>query len=152
MTVTMRQATQIDRDKLLSWRNDPETLAASRSTAPISQEEHDRWMRMSVLQGYPEHYVLIAEGDEGSVGVVRFDSSKDDLMAYDVSLIVAPKHRGQGLAHDVLREACSYMGGFTLSADIRRDNVGSRKVFERVGFEEIARDNGFLKFRKEPLP
>jgi RimJ/RimL family protein N-acetyltransferase len=146
----MRPATVHDGDRLFAWRNDPVTQAASRSTAPVAREDHDRWMQFNVINGYPQHLVMMADTDVGSVGVVRFDSVREDVMAFDVSITLAPKYRGTGLALDVLREACGYMQDFTINAEIRKENLASRKLFERCGFEETSRSSGFLNYVKEP--
>lgn len=148
--MTVRPATADDGDLLLAWRNDPETQAASRSTAPVSEEEHSRWMMMHVAQGYPQHLVLIAEDDHHRIGVVRFDADRRDVMSFEVGITIAPEYRGQGFSPNVLRQACSYMGEFTLNAEVRRESTISRKLFERCGFEEISRSSGYLQFRKEP--
>lgn len=150
MTVRMRPATAQDADRLFAWRNDPVTQAASRSTAPVPREDHDRWMQFNVLNGYPQHLVMMADTENDSVGVVRFDSVRNDVMAFDVSITVAPQHRGKGLAFDVLREACSYMEDFTINAEIRKENTASRRLFERCGFEEIDRSGGFLNYVRGP--
>jgi RimJ/RimL family protein N-acetyltransferase len=149
--IRMRPAQASDADYLFDWRNDERTMAMSRSTAPVSAEEHSRWMMMNVTQGYPQHLVMIAESDHHRVGVVRFDTDKRDLMAFDVSITIAPQHRGQGFSLDVLREACSYMSEFTLKAEVRQENTASRKLFERCEFEEVGRGGGYLQFRKEPV-
>lgn len=136
---------------LFAWRNDPLTQAASRSTAPVPREDHERWMQFNVAYGYPSHLVMIAENDEGKpVGVVRFDSQKSDVMAFEVSITIAPRHRDQKLAQPVLAQACGLMSEYTIVAEIRRDNLASRRVFERCGFEETGRSSGYLQYRKEP--
>lgn len=140
-----------DADRLFSWRNDPVTCANSRSTSAVPREAHDQWMQFSVLQGYPEHLVMIAEGDQGSVGVVRFDASKSDLMAYTASITIAPQHRGAGLARPILEQACGYLPDFAIDAEIRCDNNASRKIFERCGFQQISLNLDFIKYRREPL-
>lgn len=147
----LRLATEEDSDILFAWRNDPATQAASKSTAPVSREDHALWMKFNVLIGYPEHRVLIGNDGYGKVGVVRFDASRDDLMAFNVSITVAPERRGDGLGVDMLREACSFMTDYALCADIREDNLASRSVFARCGFVEIGCDQGFVNFRKEPV-
>lgn len=148
--IRIRPANEADANLLFSWRNDPGTQAASKSTAAISREDHDRWMKFSVQQGYPQHLVMMAETDAGSIGVVRFDATSD-TMKFDVSITIAPKMRNKGIADRVLRQACSYMEEFTLDAEIKKENAASRRVFEDCGFEEIARDDAYLKFRREPV-
>jgi RimJ/RimL family protein N-acetyltransferase len=149
--IHLRPANMQDADRLFAWRNDPVTCANSRSTAAISREDHDRWMQFNVLQGYPEHFVMIAEGDAGSVGVVRFDAAKNDLMTYVASITIAPQHRGAGLACPILDMACGYFPDFAIDAEIRCDNKTSQKVFERCGFQQTSLNLDFIKYRREPL-
>lgn len=149
--IHMRPATLDDSDALFSWRNDPDTCANSRSTAPVRREDHDRWMQFNVTQGYPQHLVLIADSDGSRVGTVRFDAQRGDVMVYEASITVAPRARGHGLAHHMLSEACGYMHEYTLLAVIREANVASRRVFEGCGFDEIGSDHGFIKYRREPV-
>jgi RimJ/RimL family protein N-acetyltransferase len=149
----LRPATIEDSDLLFDWRNDPVTRAFSRSTAIIPREDHDRWMQFNVLQGYPTHLVMIAETENGPVGVVRFDADKGDVMSFRVSITIAPYHRRTGLGFAILAEACRYMGEYTLSAEIRYENDASIKIFERCGFKMVGKDaaEAFENFRREPL-
>jgi RimJ/RimL family protein N-acetyltransferase len=93
---------------------------------------------------------MIADSDFCSVGVVRFDMDKADVLACEVSITIAPEHRGKGLAKDVLSRACGYMADYTIAAEVRKDNLDSRRLFEKCGFEEIGRSSGYLQYRKEP--
>lgn len=149
----MRPARATDADDLLAWRNDPVTLACSRSTAEVSREDHDRWMQFNVEQGYPQHLVMIADGGSDSLGVVRFDAMRD-LMSYTVSITVAPQHRGKGLANGVLTEACRHMHEYTLHAEVRQENTASRRLFAHCGFRErmAGPDDEFVRYRREPRP
>jgi RimJ/RimL family protein N-acetyltransferase len=150
MLIEMRPARIADSEMLLEWRNDPETRAASKETDPISEAEHARWMKFNVLMGYPEHLVMIAETDLGSIGTVRFDAVKKDLMSYRVGIIIAPQHRGKRLAADVLARACGIMQDFNLLAEIRYKNAASIKTFEACDFLPINDDGEFLTYQRKP--
>lgn len=139
-----------DADQLFAWANDPITRAWSKSTGPILREDHDRWMTFNVLQGYPQHIVMIADSDYGSVGVVRFDAERRDVMRYRVSITIAPQFRGRGYAHGVLAEACRHMPDSTLLAEIGAENDRSKRIFEKCGFEETGKMGQFLQFKREP--
>jgi RimJ/RimL family protein N-acetyltransferase len=149
--IMMRPATPADSDLLFAWRNDPGTQAASRSTAPVPREDHERWMQFNVAYGYPQHLVMIADSDIGSLGVVRFDMDKADVLACEVSITIAPEHRGKGMAKDILSQACGYMHEYRIDAEVKHENIGSRRLFERCGFEEIGRSSGYLRYRMEPV-
>lgn len=149
----MRPATLADSDMLFAWRNDPVTCANSKSTATVSRADHDRWMQFNVAMGYPQHMVMIANNEmAGDIGVVRFDANRGDVMKYEVSITLAPQHRGYGLARPVLATACACMPEFSLSAVIRSGNIASRRIFEECGFEETGSDHGFITCKREPLP
>lgn len=147
--ILFRVATVNDTDDLLAWRNDDQTRACFRSTGIVSREDHENWMKFNVLQGYPAHYVMIAESDIGTLGVVRFDADKSDVMTYQASIIVAPNQRGKGLATTMLNDACCFMPDCALTAEIRKHNLRSRRIFEACGFEEISRSSDFIQYRKE---
>lgn len=149
--IDLRHATLNDADTLFAWRNDPVTLACFKSTAPVPREDHDNWMKFNVVMGYPEHIVLMADTEHGSVGVVRFDARRNDVLTYDASITIAPQARGMGLALGVLSEACRYMHEYTINADIRRTNYRSRKIFAQCGFDLVDAKDEFVQYRREPL-
>jgi RimJ/RimL family protein N-acetyltransferase len=151
MSVWLRAAIPSDTDDLLRWRNDPVTLACFRSTAVVTRDAHEQWVKYNVIMGYPEHRVLIAETDKGSVGVVRFDAHRNDVMAFDVSIIVAPEWRHRGFGGEMLRQACAIMPEFTLVAEVRRSNEPSCRLFEGCGFDFAGADPEFFRYRREPL-
>jgi RimJ/RimL family protein N-acetyltransferase len=147
----MRAATMADSEMLRAWRNDAATREASKDTAYVEQAPHETWMKFNVQHGYPQHYVMIAESpDFGSVGVVRFDAMKKDIMAYRVSITIAPRHRRKGFATDILDRACDIMSEYALFADVRFGNEGSIKAFERCGFKVIGNEGDFFKYKKDP--
>jgi len=147
----MRPATMADADMLYEWVNDPLTRSMSTMGANhILREDHDNWMRFNVLQGYPQHIVMIADTEYGSVGVVRFDTDKRDTMRHRVSITIGPKFRGMHLASGVLAEACRLMDESTLVAEIKKTNAPSISIFERCGFEKVSESNVFLHYERKP--
>lgn len=148
--IDLRAATMNDSADLLTWRNDPVTMACFRSTAVVAKEDHDRWMKFNVQQGYPEHIVLIAESDGGSVGVVRFDAMKSDVMTFETSVTLAPAARGKGLSRNILNTACAVMPEYALTTEVRVWNEVSQKMFEGCGFKETGRDADFIQYRRPP--
>jgi len=147
----LRHATMADADLLFAWANDPAARAASQSTAPIARDDHDLWMKLYVAQGWPTHLVLIAEGDAGPVGVIRFDAERKDVMTYRVSISVAPEHRGKKFGFAMLDLAIRGQTETSFIAEIRRNNHASRRIFEKCGFEEMDRNIDFIRYRKAPL-
>lgn len=139
-----------DTDLLFRWANDAAARAWSKSTSPISREEHNRWMSFHVAAGYPAHWVMIAHNDFGALGVVRFDML-DDVMDYEVSITIGAEHRGKGYGFAALDRGCKIMYDSALIAEIRPDNAASRHLFEKCGFEEESRSSTMITYRREPL-
>jgi RimJ/RimL family protein N-acetyltransferase len=139
----LRPATGADAELLLAWRNDPDTVAWSRSPDPVSRPEHVRWLEAVLAD--PARRLLIAEAD-GPVGTVRFDRDGD---AWEVSITVAPSCRGRGLAAPILTAAEATLDDDTaLVAWIHRDNKPSLALFERAGYLRDSADAEWLRWTK----
>lgn len=145
----LRPATMDDADLLFGWAN--EARAWSRSTVAIQKSEHDQWMLLNVLTGYPAHWVLIADSDAGSVGTVRFDMADGDVMTYRVSITIGSEHRGKGFGLKALEYACNLMPEAKLLAEIKKENFTSRRIFERCGFDLWGSNGDFVEYRRKPL-
>lgn len=147
----LRPATMEDGANLLAWRNDPETCAASRNTDPIPPKRHNFWMEVNVRYGYPGRIVLIAEtGDNVPIGVIDFAAADPAMKSYEVAITIAPKMRGRGLGQQALALGCKRLASKILKAEIRSENVGSRMIFARCGFDLVSEADGFCQYRREP--
>ncbi|MFP5021076.1 GNAT family N-acetyltransferase [Pseudonocardia phyllosphaerae] len=125
-----------DAERLLAWRNDPETRRWSRSADEIDLASHRRWLAGSLERD--DRLLLVVSDDDGDVGTVRWDRERT---GWEVSITVAPERRGAGLAapllragEDALRE---HLGaGTPLVAVVHRDNTASARLFARAGYAE----------------
>lgn len=147
----LRIARMGDADRLLAWANDPGTRVWSKSSATIERSAHDNWMQLYVANGYPAHLVLIADSDFGPVGTLRFDAVRDDVMAYYVSITVAPEQRGKKYGQAMLDLGCKMMPEVTLLADIKDGNAGSHAIFQKAGFAELSRSGRYTRYGREPI-
>ncbi|MBB4686990.1 GNAT family N-acetyltransferase [Amycolatopsis jiangsuensis] len=147
--VTARDATEADAELLLSWRNDPRTREASRSTGVIALADHQRWLH-GVLADR-DRMLLVVEQDAAPVGTVRFDH--EGAGEWEVSITLAPRSRGRGLSRIVLAEGerilAQRRGAVAVLAAVHPDNAASGALFERSGYREGApAGNGFRRLRK----
>lgn len=139
----VRPATAADADLLLAWRNDPGTVAWSRSPDPVSRSEHVRWLAAVLADA--DRRLLIAESD-GPAGTVRFDRDGD---AWEVSITVAPACRGRRLAGPILSTAeATLEQGTDLVAWVHRENKPSLALFERAGYRLAPSDTDWLRWTK----
>jgi L-amino acid N-acyltransferase YncA len=147
--VNLRLATMADSNRLLIWRNDPETIAQSLSPDPVDPEHHAKWMDRWVRTGFPAGLVLIALDNDGKpIGVVRFEARA--RWTFEVSITIAPWRRGQRLGYKILHAACAPMAACELIAQIKTGNHASRRIFECNGFVQIDAGGGIEKYRKAP--
>lgn len=153
-TLTLRRATMSDADRLLAWRNDPGTLRWSRGHQPVAEPVHREWLHASLAN--PDRVLLIVESDH-PIGTVRFDRVEPDT--WEVSITVAPPDRGKGLSADLLMlgEAAltARHAPALILANIHEDNVASRTLFDRAGYEPSPRppDGPYRWLRKScPQP
>nr|WP_198942868.1 GNAT family N-acetyltransferase [Actinophytocola xanthii] len=151
--MTVREATEGDTETLLSWRNDPLTLAWSRGRQPVARSVHESWLRVSLAN--PDRLLLVVEQSGIPVGTVRFDRDQDAI--WEVSITVAPDHRGRGLAGRVLT-----MGEGALHAraepdavlaNVHEDNEASLALFRGAGYRSAERPaDGPFTWLTKPTP
>ena len=149
-SVTLRQATIADSERLWLWRNDPVTRAASRNAAPIAWTLHSSWL--SGVLADAQRRLLIAETAGAPIGMVRFDALPGRASEHELSINVRPDARGAGVGAAILSAACGYfgtqLGPGRIRASVRLSNDTSRKLFERAGFIRAATkaDDDFLSY------
>jgi RimJ/RimL family protein N-acetyltransferase len=140
VSLRLRPATADDAERLLAWRNDPVTRAASRSTAEVALDEHRGWLERVLAD--PERHLLIGEAEGRAVGQARFDALDDG--AYEISVTVAPEVRGQGLGTALIAAATGWLRetapGAAVLAAVRPENAASLAAFRAAGYEPSERD------------
>lgn len=142
--VTVRSASAADAELLLAWRNDPQTRAWSRTTAPVTPDEHRAWLDRVLATS--DRLLLVAEQRDQPVGTVRFD--RDDA-GWEVSITLAPDARGRGLAVPVLLAAERVLDApATIVATAHRDNAASMALFRRAGYLVDATDGDWVRLCK----
>lgn len=124
----IRRATPDDALDVLIWRNDPLTRAMSRTQDEVEQQAHVAWFNRALDDAAST--LLIGEVGGEKIGMVRFDHGA----ATEVSININPLCRGRGLGHELLSEALAGAAG-DLVAFIKDENLASRRLFERAGFE-----------------
>ncbi|HET6380851.1 MAG TPA: UDP-2,4-diacetamido-2,4,6-trideoxy-beta-L-altropyranose hydrolase [candidate division Zixibacteria bacterium] len=137
--LTFRRAASGDGARLLEWRNDPVTRAASFSTNVVTASEHRVWLRRTLAS--PDVAMEIASLDAEPVGVVRVAQAHT---AGVVSITVAPAARGRHLSVGLIRRAITIArerGLTRLDAFIRGSNEASQRAFAEAGFVEVRRED-----------
>lgn len=151
--VDVRPATMDDAERLLRWRNDPDTRRSSRDRAEVGPEQHREWLAASLER--EDRLLFVATDEVGDVGTVRWDRVDDG--GWEVSITVAPERRGQGLAGPLLAAGERTLAGThagavarVLNAAVHEGNAASRRLFVAAGYllDAPADDAGFVRYRK----
>lgn len=114
----LRPMTMEDADKMLEWKNYPETrMFALKSHAEIYREDHLKWLEKNI------QYFQIIIHDNKVAGAIRLENN-------EISVWIDKAFRGIGLATQAIK-AVSRVGTI---ARIVPANIPSIKAFIRCGF------------------
>jgi ribosomal-protein-alanine N-acetyltransferase len=90
------------------------------------------WEFFILCLRYPENF-LVAEGKR-IVGYVVFTPN-----GHLISLVVARKHRRQGIGRRLVAEVIRRSPGISLHLEVRVENQGARRFYGTLGFREVER-------------
>lgn len=145
----LRPATRDDLKLLFDWVNEPAVRQNSFNTSAISITEHSDWLE-SVLDDRDTKLFIIQE-DAIPIGQVRL---VHDTNVWHISYSIALPYRAQGYGKIILQLAENELirGGHVgenLYAEVKADNIASRRIFRKLGYSEVAgqHDNahGYIK-------
>lgn len=143
--VSLRPARATDAGTVLRWRNDEAAVRFSPSGA-VDPERHAVWFAGRLAD--PGTQLFMARLDGNDVGFVRVDVRTG---AGEVSIAVAPEHRGRGLATRMLAAAQEALPPdqqvVALTATIHPGNEASVRAFHKAGFDVTGEDGGYLVLR-----
>lgn len=136
MEIELREADLDDMKEIYDWRNHPDVRKNSFSSEPIPWYEHERWFRAKMTDPGTTIYIALFCGEKA--GSLRFESFSEGVR---VSVMLNPVFTGRGLGPEIIRQGTEkYLREKSpekpVIAEIRTDNVRSRKAFQKGGFEE----------------
>lgn len=133
-TEELRLRSARDSDLLLyfDWVSDPEVRRQSLNIEPISFDKHQKWFAAHLASPHSKLFVMVA-GDL-PVGQIRFDFKDGEaLVDYSIDRFF----RGHGWARRLVALGTRAVDERVLiRAEVKRGNLASCAVFERLGFSE----------------
>lgn len=149
--LSLRPAAIEDATILWQWRNESQTRAMSRHSSMIPWETHIAWFTKHLANADAMTLIGLQGGEP--VGVVRFDRRPDG--AAEVSINIAAHVRGHGLGKRLLQRGCEHAdrAGYArvFAAEVKTDNVSSRRLFEGSGFGIVSSDEEWVMYcRRNP--
>ncbi|NRQ42308.1 GNAT family N-acetyltransferase [Rheinheimera sp. YQF-2] len=140
VSVRLRLATMDDADRLLQWRNDPDTRRFSLNAEHVTAQQHIHWLQQSLSD--PQRRLYIAEYAGQPVGTARVDSTAE---CHRISWTVAAECRGKGLAKAMVKLLVSQLTG-KIVAEILPGNTASVKVAQHAGLAHHSTHNGIMYY------
>lgn len=132
MSLYLRKANERDKKILFDWANESETRANSFHQEKISWEEHSGWYdRMMQAE---DVLIYIVMDFMKPVGQVRLNIEDDaGRISYSVDEECRGDHLGQKMLALLEKEAAGKVT--RLVAEVKPDNLASRRNFEKLGYE-----------------
>ena len=151
MEIVKRPATRSDSELILRWRNSLSARKVSQSANELSEAEHAIWLESRIDRLSSEPFWIMSKGGK-DVGFVRLDFSDTERDSFTVSIFVEPEFREVGIGKHMLELSLDSVYAehavYQYRAVIKRDNLGSIKLFESFGFELFKRvDDQFDEYR-----
>lgn len=135
----LRPAVPDDFDQLWRWRNDPLTRRMERTQAEVPREQYVGWLEYVCRS--PQRQLYLAVTGEAIIGLCELWLRADQTASIGINL--NPDYRGLGLATPfilaAIDKALPVLGFREVEAEIRQENIRSRRAFARAGF--VARDS-----------
>ena len=144
----VREASLDDARAVWEMRNDPATRENSNNQGEIPLEQHLEWFKDKYFV-HKENLCFVLDEEDKIVGYCRFDLEED---RYVVSIAIDPTYQGRGLGSALLAEALKRLpDGKEVVAEVKADNQGSLKIFEKNNFKVVAQDDKIfhLSYRHE---
>jgi UDP-2,4-diacetamido-2,4,6-trideoxy-beta-L-altropyranose hydrolase len=135
-TLSIRKATIKDSLLYWHWANDSVVRENSLNQQVIELKNHKAWFKKRLNNTNTTLFLI--ESDHHPIGQVRFDCLSSNCT---INYSLAKQFRKFNLGMIILSKAIDCLGRnhtFTLIGKIRGNNKASIKVFERLGFSEIA--------------
>lgn len=133
-----------DLDCMLQFENTPSLWEVGNATGPYSRFYLKQYIETNKNDLYSDTQLrlMIEAPDKQVVGIIDLFNFEPYHSRAEVGIVIAETHRQQGigtLALDLLARHCfDYLGIHQLYAYIDVTNDASRRLFQKIGFEECA--------------
>lgn len=148
---SLRGVQKNDLRLLFKWANDADVRANAKNSKPIAWAEHVAWFNNKLSDKSAHIYILV--NLENNIGFVRFEKIKKE---FEISYAIDRNYRGQGYGILILKEGLKKIRKIysypSLSAHVKKGNIASEKIFEKLGFilkkEEVINNIKFNIYKK----
>lgn len=145
----LRKVNAYDAIDTFKWASDPRVRIYSFSTKEITWEEHGEWFSGKLNDDRCEYFILEQGGF--SIGSIRFEmeANGDTVISY----LIDPDFQGKGLGKYILEKGAERLKNERpeirkVCGFVKKENIASIKIFEKLGYDKIADDGNILKFER----
>lgn len=136
--IYLREAMPLDIDLLYEWANDSVVRNNSFNTDTIPYETHQRWFNKIMQDSSIYQFILMS--DDVPIGQIRLNLDNEHKGQAEISYSIARGHRNCGYGRKILqllREEIKtkYPAIRNLIAKVKPDNIASKKLFEKEGYD-----------------
>jgi len=142
----LRPACPNDVGLYFNWANEPEVRRQAIHSEPILWKGHQAWFASKLADPQSRLFVLLAGALP--VGQIRFDRQGEEAQI-DYSLDVLVRQRGWGTQLVAMGIALFRQSDpVRIRAEVKAENLSSRAVFARLGFNQAAsaQGEGYVSF------
>ena len=137
MEIIVRSAQLNDAKRIWEIRNEPESRAVAANQEIIPLDQHIRWFENKYIR-QKNNFCFVGEFEGNVIGYSRFDLEDDHYLS---SIAVSSSMHGKGVGTILLRQSVEQLKSLSpkpILAEIRKHNIASIKMFERVSFKKIS--------------
>lgn len=138
MNIEVRPARSSDVQKIWEIRNEPAALAVAANSKAIPLAQHIVWFNNKYF-AEKSSICFVAEVDQNVVGYCRFDLNGGHYVS---SIAIASSMHSKGIGTLLLKQSIEQLKSLIpIHAEVRKFNVVSIKMFEKVGFKKKSEDD-----------
>ena len=142
----LREATEHDAHLLFKWANDKAVRENSFSKEQIKWSSHLNWFNSKIISEKTRIFILSFHTI--NAGQIRFDLKEDNYWLIDYSIDIDQRGKGYGVKM-IQMGIKSFKFPTKFMAKVKRLNLPSIKVFQRLEFDEEIDNEGNYVFRLE---
>ncbi len=139
--ITLRRLTRDDLPHIRRWLDDPETRGLIGATAPMSEEDGEKWFERADSDPSRIWYVIVADEDDSVIGEAGLLRLSPEWRTTDMTVIVGEKEqRGKGHGGEagrlLLDFAFNYLGLHRVAIGVVGFNEAALSFWKKLGFRE----------------
>lgn len=144
--ISLKPIQEADCDYIYSLQSE-EARKYSRNPEKPTKQEHKKWFLSKITDESTVLFVILF--GQQQVGMLRFDNINNNKTV--VSINIESIYSGRGIAKESLSYAFSLQPESCFKALVHKENIPSKKVFEKLGFIKVGEEGCFNDYEMSNL-